>query len=322
MTTELWEPEVRDVAALWEPPTEQDTVMAQTATTTAVNTLWSDVSEFQVPVNNSYPYRFFALRNADGNHMDSHFMANVTWANENVGSRIWGYIVYYFYRPGVNGAAILKQRIGPKPNPRMVAMIDVESAGGQVSGNQSVQLGREFGELVAYLDHKRVIGYGNTSDLNSLWPNKPSGVKLIIAAYGSNPSYPNKFAHQFTDSAHTAPFGPSDLNSADGMSEHDLKLMFGMVDPTPPPPPPPPPPPVTGTKTGPVKVGTEYRWTADGTISLAAFAARRNTTVLRMLDLSAGNLNAKNFAALNNYVTLTGVKAPMPVDLVFYTSGP
>jgi hypothetical protein len=31
------------------------------------------------------------------------------------------------------------------------------------------------------------------------------------------------------DNAHTAPFGPSDLNSADGMSATDLQKMFGFT---------------------------------------------------------------------------------------------
>lgn len=284
------------------------------------DTLWSDVSEFQVPVTDAYPYNFFALRNADGNHMDSRFMANVTWANERVKSgKLWGYIVYYFYRPGVDGAALLKQRIGPRPNPKMVAMIDVEGAGGQVTGNQSVQLGREFGELATWLGSpKRVIGYGNTGDLDGLWPHKPSGVRLVVAAYGANPPYPGKFAHQFTDRAHTAPFGPSDLNSADGMSPHDLQVMFGFTSSTTAPPPAPPPVQMPGTSSGPIRTGSGFRWVSDGTLSLQAFAARRNAQVLDLLSLSAANLNPANYAALNRYV-VSGVTNPMTKDLVFYT---
>jgi hypothetical protein len=304
---------------LWDMPAEADMMASADALATAtVDTLWSDVSEFQVPVTNAYPYSFFALRSHDGAHNDLHFMSNVTWANQSIKSgKLWGYIVYYFYRPGFDGAASFKARIGPNPNPRMVAMIDVESAGGQVSGNQSVQIGREFGELAAYLGSpKRVIGYGNVSDLNALWPQKPSGVRLIVASYGSNPSYPGKFAHQFSDTAHTAPFGPSDLNSADGMSAHDLQVMFGMTTPTPQPPPKPTQTP--GTSQGPVKVGSALRWVADGTLSLQAFVARRNLTVLNSLQVAGSILNATNFAHMNSYV-VSGVTKPMPRGLVFYT---
>jgi hypothetical protein len=307
----------------WDLPAEDFEATPATeasAASSGIYTLWSDVSEFQCPVNNSYPYNFFALRSHDGSHNDSNFMANVTWANDSVKSgKLWGYIVYYFYRPGFNGATSFINRIGPHPNSKMVAMIDVESAGGQVRGNQSAQINGEFNELAKYLgDARRVIGYGNTSDLNALWPTKPHGCRLIVAAYGSNPGYPGKFAHQFEDNANTRPFGPSDLNSADGMTPHDLQTMFGMT--SAPAPPPPGPSPTPGTQSGPSKVGNAYRWEADGTISLQAFAARRNSMVLSLLRTSTtASLNAKNYANLNKYV-MSGVTKPMPRGLVFYTA--
>jgi hypothetical protein len=284
-------------------------------------TLWSDVSEFQPGVNDHYPHRFLCLRSHDGGHNDAQFMHNVTWANAAVRSgRLWGYAVYYFYRPGFGGAASLRHRIGPHPSSRMVAMIDVEGAGGQVRGDQSGQVNREFHELADWLGTpKRVIGYGNVSDLNSLWPHKPPGLRLIIAAYGSNPGYPGKFAHQFTDHANTPPFGPSDLNSADGMSAHDLQVMYGMTSVSPPPPKPQEPQDqVPGTQAGPEKHGTGYRWEADGSASLAAFAAHRHTSVLGLLEISAANLGPENYRALAKYV-LAGVSHPMPKGLVFYT---
>jgi len=286
------------------------------------DTLWSDVSEFQTGVNDRYPHPVFALRSHDGGHNDSQFMHNVTWANERVASgKLALYFVYYFYRPGFDGAASLKSRIGPHPNSRMVAMIDVESAGGQVHGDQSVQINREFHELAGWLGSaKRVIGYGNTSDLNALWPHKPTGVRLIVAAYGSNPGYPGKFAHQFSDHANTPPFGPSDLNSADGMSTHDLLVMFGMTSGAPPKPP-PPPKQMPGTKDGPDKGGAThnaFRWVADGSRSLVQVAAWRHATALTLLNVSAANVNAEEFGALNKYV-LAGVSHPMPDGLIFYT---
>jgi hypothetical protein len=286
-----------------------------------VDTLWSDVSEFQVGVSNAYPHTFFALRSHDGGHNDAQFMHNVTWANQHVASgKLWGYIVYYFYRPGFDGAASLKSRIGPKPNPKMVAMIDVESAGGQVAGNQSAQINHEYNELVSWLgDKRRVIGYGNVSDLNALWPQKPPGIRLIVAAYGSNPGYPGKFAHQFTDHANTPPFGPSDLNSADGMSAHDLQLMFGMTSAPATAATAAPPEQMPGTRAGPQKVGSGFRWEADGTKSLQEVAAYRHTSVVKLLEISGANLNPEHHAELNKYV-LSGVSHAMPEGLVFYTA--
>jgi hypothetical protein len=201
------------------------------------DTLWSDISEFQVPVTDAYSYRFLCLRSNDGTYEDHHFTQNIAWARAAVKSgRLWGFMVYYFYRPGVDGARVLMGRVG-KPDPQMTVMIDVESDGGRVSGNQSATINAQHDELARWLGSaKRVVGYGGVANLNALWPSKPPGLRIVVAAYGSNPDYPGKFAHQFTDSANTPPFGPSDLNSADGMSAADLQHMFGLADAQPQPP--------------------------------------------------------------------------------------
>jgi hypothetical protein len=202
------------------------------------DTLWSDVSEFQVPASNAYPYHFICFRSNDGTYEDHHFVQNIAWARGAVhAGKLWGFMVYYFYRPGVNGAGVLMSRVG-KPDADMAVMIDVEGAGGQVSGNQSNAINAQHDQLGKWLGNpSRVVGYGNTSDLNALWPSKPRGLRIVVAAYGSNPGYPGKFAHQFTDRQNTAPFGPSDFNSADGMSASDLQKMYGFTQPKPPPPP-------------------------------------------------------------------------------------
>jgi len=286
-----------------------------------VDTLWSDVSEFQAGVTDAYPYHFFSLRSHDGAHNDAQFMHNVTWSNQAVQSnRLWGYIVYYFYRPGFDGSGSFIGRVGPHPNPRMVAMIDLESDEGRVAGNQSGQLNREYHALAAYLGSpKRVIAYGNVSDLNALWPQKPPGIRLVVASYGSNPSYPGKFAHQFSDSQNVPPFGPSDINSADGMGQAQLQEMFGFTAPHPTPPPAPVNTP--GTEYGPVKLGHGYVWHSDGSMPLRAFAARRNATVLGILRISAECLAPTDLTALNNYV-ISGVGLPMPHHLAFCTVNP
>jgi hypothetical protein len=195
-----------------------------------VDTQWSDVSHFQVGVNDSYPYHFLTIRSNDGTFLDTEFNHNIAWCRSAIHSgKLWGFSVYYFYRPGVDGAKVLMNRVG-KPDRDLTVMIDVESASGQVSGNQSGAINAQYAELAKWLgDARRVYGYGNVSDLNALWPQKPKDIRFCIAAYGSNPGYPGKFAHQYRDNAHTAPFGPSDLNSADGMSQQDLQKMYGFT---------------------------------------------------------------------------------------------
>jgi hypothetical protein len=210
------------------------------------DTLWSDISEFQTYPSAAYPYQILTIRSNDGSYLDRKFVGNLAWCKAQVATgKLVGYIVYYFYRPRVDGAAILRTRVGP-PDPHMSVMVDMEGAGGQVTGNQSAQANQQVAELVAWMggDTRRVIGYGNVSDLNALWPQKPSpAFQLVIAAYGSNPSYPNRFAHQFSDNAPTAPFGPSDLNSADGLALAQVQTLLGWTgNPAPHPAPPPPPP--------------------------------------------------------------------------------
>lgn len=192
------------------------------------DTQWADISEFQTPVNNNYPYQILCIRSNDGSYQDKHFAANRAWCDQAVASgKLAMYIVYYFFRPTMTGFSTLKARVGT-PNPKMAVMIDVESDGGNVSGNQSGNINSEFNQAASWLgDARRVIGYGNVGDLDNLWPQKPAGIRLVVAAYGSNPGYPGKFAHQYTDKGACAPFGTCDMNSADGMALGDVISMFG-----------------------------------------------------------------------------------------------
>jgi hypothetical protein len=194
------------------------------------DTQWADVSEFQVVVTDAYPWEFFCYRSNDGNHLDAHFAANRAWADAAVASgKIFGYLVYYFYRPGVDGAAILRSLVGT-PNPRMAVMIDVESDGGNVSGDQSAQINDQYSALSLWLgDPRRVVGYGNVGDLNALWRSKPAALRFVVADYSGTPSYPGMFAHQFADNVPTAPFGPCDADRAYGMAVTDLETMFGFT---------------------------------------------------------------------------------------------
>ena len=212
------------------------------------DTQWADISEFQTTVNNSYPYPILCIRSNDGGYQDRKFNENRAWCDQAVASgKLAMYIVYYFYRPGMTGFSTLKARVGT-PNPKMAVMIDVESDQGRVRGNQSGNINTEFNNAAAWLgDARRVIGYGNTGDLNSLWPQKPPGIRLVVANYSSNPTYPGKFAHQYTDHGACAPFGTCDMNSADGMALNDVLGMFGLgAGPTPAPTPSPSPPATQG----------------------------------------------------------------------------
>lgn len=234
------------------------------------DTVWSDISEFQVPVTDSYPHQFICIRSNDGTYQDKHFVQNLQWCKSAVDrKKIWGFMVYYFYRSGSNGAEVLMNRVGT-PHPNMAVMIDVEGAGGQVHGNQSGAINAQYNQLAHWLGNPaKVVGYGNVSDLNGLWPQKPPGIRLVIAAYGSNPGYPGKFAHQFSDNTPTPPFGPSDFNSADGMAAADMQKMLGIGQAAPAPKPAPAPPkPAPKPAPAPTRIAPAFPYPAGHYIAL------------------------------------------------------
>jgi peptidoglycan hydrolase-like protein with peptidoglycan-binding domain len=209
------------------------------------DTLWADVSVWQRVVDDSYPHPFFCFRSNDGaGYRDRNFAPNRAWADGAVASgKIAGYLVYYVYRPGSDSVGTLQAMCGT-PSAHMAVMIDLESWGGQIRGDHSENINADYQRLAAWLGNPaRVVGYGNVGDLNSLWPHKPAGIRLVVASYGANPGYPGKFAHQFADNYRSAPFGPCDINSADGMAPSDVVAMLGLgAGPAPAPPSTPPAP--------------------------------------------------------------------------------
>jgi len=119
----------------------------------------------------------------------------------------------------------------------MAVMIDVESWQGQIIGNQSDGLNKAYRAIADWLgDRRRVIAYGNRGDLNSLWPYKPVGLRIVLASYGSNPGYPGKIAHQYTNGEGYGgglpegcpPFGKCCMDSADGLTPEQYAAACGI----------------------------------------------------------------------------------------------
>ena len=203
------------------------------------DTIYADVSEWQVGVDDSYPYQVLCIRSNDGTYRDQRWVNNYGWCLRNTDSgRLTFFIVYFVWRP--NWQQILetfKAQVGT-PHPKMAVMLDVESWGGQIRGNRSVEINATYYAVGAFVGSTaKVIGYGNVGDLNNLWPYKPAGIRLVIAAYGHNPPYPGKVAHQYTDGQGyggglpegAAPFGPCDMNSADGLTAQQFAQACGIV---------------------------------------------------------------------------------------------
>jgi len=59
------------------------------------DTLYADVSEWQVGVNDSYPYQVLCIRSNDGTHRDRRWVNNYGWCLRNADSgRLTFFIVY------------------------------------------------------------------------------------------------------------------------------------------------------------------------------------------------------------------------------------
>lgn len=205
-------------------------------------TLWADISEFQPDVNNEYPFKFISIRSNDGTYRDHHFAYNLAWAKHAVDSgKLEGFMVYFVWEPNWRDTvATFKATVG-RPHPKMAVMMDVESWSGRIRGDHSSQINAAREEVITWLggNRKRVIGYGNVYDLQSIWPHR-GDVNLIIANYSANPDFSHKIAHQYSQTAHVKPFGVCDMNSSD-LSVSALMTTLGLSV-TPPKPTPTPTP--------------------------------------------------------------------------------
>lgn len=206
------------------------------------NTLWADVSYYQPAVDNSYPYKVLAFRANDGTYQDPKFHQNYQWACAALDSgRLSVAIIYLVYRPNWQQTLdTLKSMVG-QPHSNVVFMIDVESWGGQIRGDNSDGINKLYWGITDWIGTtkdsgtRRVIGYLNPNDA-SLWPTRPPGIRLVIPGYGANPSFPGKIAHQYTDGngyggglpEGAPPFGKCDMNSADGLSVSDFAAAVGL----------------------------------------------------------------------------------------------
>nr|WP_280835655.1 hypothetical protein [Mycolicibacterium frederiksbergense] len=209
------------------------------------DTLFADVSEFQPVVDNSYPYQVLSIRVSDGTYQDHNFAANYAWMRTALddGKLVFG-IVYTYCRPNWQAnAGTVRSVIDANGglHPRIALMLDVEQ-GGNPPGDGSNWINQLYWDLAGYAGSRaRIIGYGNVGDLDSMWPTKPDGIRLIIAAYGSNPDYPGKVAHQYTDGTGyggglpegAPPFGNCDMNSADGLNPVQFAAACGVTTPSP-----------------------------------------------------------------------------------------
>lgn len=206
-----------------------------------MDSLFADVSEFQCPVDDSYPHQILSLRSNDGTYQDKNFAANYRWAAAAADAgKLACFIVYMYWRPNwqdtINTHMQMVKSVGG-PHPKMITMLDVES-GGNPDNDQSAGINATFQAAANWLgDPRKVIGYANTGDFGTMWPSRPAGLRVIGAGYGSNPMLPGQIAHQYTDGQSDygqglpftcPPFGSCDMNCADGLSPQQFAAACGI----------------------------------------------------------------------------------------------
>lgn len=203
-----------------------------------MGTYWADVSQFQRPVDDSYPHRVFSFRTNTGSVKDARADANLTWALSALErGRLDVVIPYYFFRPGAANCDLWRDVVtrGGRIDPRIVCMVDVESGTGSSQGaipirDHSAEINDEIGRVRGWLGGSRVIGYYNPRADHALWKTR-GDVPLVVPHYNGAPgdsyAYPNRFAHQYSDRVPCAPFGPCDANYT-ALSIDQLKKLFGI----------------------------------------------------------------------------------------------
>ena len=209
-------------------------------------TEWSDTSQYQeIPVDDSYPHRIYSFRTNSGDKRDTIGVENARRAKGMLDrGRLDVAIAYYFFRPGQANCDLhraMLEESGLWGHPRLVTMIDVEDANGQISGDQSAEVNDEAGRLAGwYGSNKRVIGYLNAVANAGLWRTRPQWMRFVTPNYSHQsggvwaqnppPQWMKDiaFAQQYTDRGQCAPWPKGvDLNYSP-LSVPDLLGMFGI----------------------------------------------------------------------------------------------
>lgn len=200
-----------------------------------------DISKYQNPLDGTYPRPAIIFRVNDGTLIDTNAHKNLATC---VASKMDWFAGYCVYRPGIDAAGTLIKQVGKRPV-RMLAMLDVETWGGEITGDHHAEINAQIAKLAKWAGAKRTILYGNLYDLAALDPIAPKNVHYIIAGYSASlPSHPRMIGWQYTDGEtkwavplhyprSTKPFGACDHNVFP-MSVRQFTDLVGITKATPP----------------------------------------------------------------------------------------
>ncbi|MBM7365683.1 hypothetical protein [Gordonia hydrophobica] len=214
------------------------------------DTLFADISEWQPPLDDSYPYSWLSIRSNDGTYRDRRWSHNWDTARRWLDSgRLRGVIVYVVYRSNWRDCLDVHRAMQSENRPDVVSMVDVESWGGQLVGDHSDGINRLVWGIGDWrgprIDGRprRVIGYWNPSADPGLWRDRPP-IGFIVPSYGRSPRFSAQvqdvrrrmIAHQYTDGTigcgGALPCGYGtvrcDMNSANGRDPEELRIATGI----------------------------------------------------------------------------------------------
>jgi hypothetical protein len=184
-------------------------------------TSWADVSQYQGrPVDSTYPYGVLSFRTNSGDKVDTLALENARSAKKALASGGSSLVIpYYFFRPGEENCDLHRKVLedaGLWNVDGTITMVDVESAGGAIKGDQSWEINDEVNRIRGwYGNTRRVCGYWNPNADSGLWLTRPYALELIIPQYNNRPgdltgvhdniAVREAFAHQYTDKATDVP---------------------------------------------------------------------------------------------------------------------
>lgn len=159
-------------------------------------TPWTDASVYQPFYNNSYPLAVGMFRGDSGGSIDSKAEGNMTALSINPKVKAIGTYVVAIPSTWQAQFARMKAFHGPNPSEKLFVEIDAESGKGFAGpGNNSATFNAMASTYADYLGSpKRVLGYANKYDFASIWPSRPSWLKLNTADYSADD--PGTFAQQ------------------------------------------------------------------------------------------------------------------------------
>ncbi|WP_280383376.1 hypothetical protein [Nocardia wallacei] len=212
------------------------------------DTLFADVSEWQPPLDDSYPYPWVSIRSNDGTYRDRNFAANWDTVRGWLDSgRLRGAIVYAVWRPNWDDTLATHIDMQGENRPDVVTMIDVEGWG-TYTNDYSDSINRLIwgaGDWRGpHIDGRprRTIGYYNPNADPALWTDRPP-IGFVVPSYGSFPYFPpgtedvanQLIAHQYTDGQGYGGGLPEgydgvccDMNAANGYDPEQLRTATGI----------------------------------------------------------------------------------------------